>query len=567
MKTSANYLVQTLATGLVVLVLFAIVVFWPRFGVEMRLVAGLPAEARIVLISPSNLLPREAETSPDVTQASVARGELENYGALGVSGLGLVDYFLSMFPGGSRSGVFYEDENPHRWMYFDRPRGKLVLCEPDKQNRRLMTYYAGPEGLSDSSEVEVGRFVDPISADTYWTGIVYDRVLRRFYQIDTELGQVKVGPEVEVGTDLRPVQIGRQWNEQFYVTANWEPPRKMVPREGGQDDVSPRRPFEYAMPFTTREPQGFIPVIDASGRIDLLDTKTLELVRGAGYLPEPQTPYGYASSRPSQLLGFDVVAVGAGEGLPYIGLVACGLSRQGTSASVAVYDETGKQVSRADTVVGRHDPQVQRRAVPSAHAALWDVPWGPTLTILKYVLETIHPPLLTLASFWAVDHIEARAGHRALFLLPNSFVAMHRVQDKSGISWQYRGALWTMVPAFLLAGFLAWRVARDAAFLGLSRDVRRGWIIVTLAFSLPAYLTYRLTRPKVTMVTCGNCGRSRRPDGDRCHWCRSAWSVPELVPPAWRVLGGRAESAESAGESENAAPVPEQNPDSSVESM
>jgi hypothetical protein len=38
-------------------------------------------------------------------------------------------------------------------------------------------------------------------------------------------------------------------------------------------------------------------------------------------------------------------------------------------------------------------------------------------------------------------------------------------------------------------------------------------------------------------VTCPNCGRDRWVDREKCHHCGSPWLVPELVPPAWRVIG------------------------------
>ena len=73
--------------------------------------------------------------------------------------------------------------------------------------------------------------------------------------------------------------------------------------------------------------------------------------------------------------------------------------------------------------------------------------------------------------------------------------------------------------------------------MGLSKQERTLWTLGAFALGLPAYITYRLTRPKVTLVTCANCGKSRRPDMDKCHRCGSPWVVPELTPPAWRVLG------------------------------
>jgi hypothetical protein len=99
-------------------------------------------------------------------------------------------------------------------------------------------------------------------------------------------------------------------------------------------------------------------------------------------------------------------------------------------------------------------------------------------------------------------------------------------------------ALLLMTPATLLALWLAARILRDASTLGLSKNVRRFWVIAALTFGLTGYITYRLTRPKVSLVTCVNCGKPRRTDTGICHRCGSKWDVPELTPPAWRVLNG-----------------------------
>jgi hypothetical protein len=144
---------------------------------------------------------------------------------------------------------------------------------------------------------------------------------------------------------------------------------------------------------------------------------------------------------------------------------------------------------------------------------------------------------------------------------------MHRDQVRLGIAMQLFGALWVMLPAIGLAIFLAWRVVRDAAAVGLSSNARSLWLLGTLSFGLPAYITYRMTRPTAALVTCATCGRPRRPDMERCHLCNSAWEVPESVPPAWRVLDGGRESSVPPAESEESSDAGEQKTDSSVESM
>jgi hypothetical protein len=157
------------------------------------------------------------------------------------------------------------------------------------------------------------------------------------------------------------------------------------------------------------------------------------------------------------------------------------------------------------------------------------------LTITKYVLENLHPPVLSVASYFTADSIEAASGHKALFILPNSFIGMAGRNIAGNFAERFIYALLIILPSIILSIFLVWRINKDAVIVGLSKNERLLWITGTIAFGLVAYITYRLTRPKETLVTCQNCGKPRRPDMDICHHCNSKWHVPELTPPLWRV--------------------------------
>lgn len=564
MKTSANYAIKVLTTGFVVLLLSAVVLFCGRFLTELRLAVGMPEDGTQVGISPSGLLPDAIEHDPNAERRSVASANFDV--EVQLRGLGLVDYLISKSPEGRRSDVFhYEDEED--WMCFDRVTGQIVFRWKDEQAKRVVTYYVGPEGISDSPAAEHGRFIDPMVTRSWSAYFVYDASLRRFFSIDRRAPSVRMGPQMEGGRAVQPVRIGS--GESFEgMHQSWQPPMRRVPREKEADDPRQRYDYEFTLKFGVGDPSGYVPVVDASGRIDLLDGQTLDLVRGKGSLPAPRTLYGQGLPQPSQLLDYGVQLVGVGRNpAEYVGMVVSSLSRQGTSMTLAVYDSSGRQIRDAETICGYDDRRGKSRDVPSAKAALFGVPWGPALTMFKYLLENVHPPALSVASFFTANDFEASASHRTLFLLPNSFAAMHRDQIRQGIVSQFFSALWTLFPALLLAVFLAWRVVRDAAVVGLSSNARAGWIIGTLAFGLPAYITYRLTRPKAALVTCANCGRPRRPDMDRCHRCNSPWHVPELIPPTWTVLDGSVRKAEEASALEKESTEPEQKSDSSVESM
>jgi len=92
-----------------------------------------------------------------------------------------------------------------------------------------------------------------------------------------------------------------------------------------------------------------------------------------------------------------------------------------------------------------------------------------------------------------------------------------------------------LLPALAISGFLSRWVVRDAAVMGMSRRTR--WLVGvgTFAFGLPGYVTYWLTRPRIALALCRNCGQGRRVDREVCHHCGSHWDVPVLGPPAWRV--------------------------------
>jgi hypothetical protein len=225
----------------------------------------------------------------------------------------------------------------------------------------------------------------------------------------------------------------------------------------------------------------------------------------------------------------------------YLGMFAASLFRDGTALALAVFDENGKLIKREDTeatVYIRDSYGSRARNIPSSKAFFFGAPWSPALTIGKFLAENLHPPILSVASYFTASAFEAASGHRALFFLPNSFIAMMGRERSENFAERFMSALWFILPSIILAIWLAWRVNKDAVVVGLSENARAYWIIGTLAFGLTAYITYRLTRPKITLVTCPNCGKMRRPDMAKCHRCKSDWHIPELIPPAWRVLKG-----------------------------
>ena len=166
---------------------------------------------------------------------------------------------------------------------------------------------------------------------------------------------------------------------------------------------------------------------------------------------------------------------------------------------------------------------------------LWR-PGGYALAVSRYILENLQAPILGITSFLTASSFEATAGHRALFILPESYVGWFGRERGDAVMLRFFVAILIISPSIILSLLLAWRVKKNSLAVGLSKRARRWWFWSTIAFGLSVYISYRLTRPKEALVTCINCGRLRRPDMDNCHLCGSGWVVLELTPPDWRVV-------------------------------
>jgi len=555
-KPDSNRLMTIISTGFITLVLLAIPLYFVRYLCDGSLATKLDADATV---SPSGLLPPEIENDPNVDNHSEAYSRTNFrysyrdivYNILGGSryyklrdcfkaspfvleNLGIIEYFRSRERG---TRLMYSPKQYRRLMYLthlDKIKEQLIYRRmitdtwDDRytwQWKEVTEIYAGPEGVSKDQN-NVGRFSSPIiflgigdyhhHFPSYPLCLVYDKHSRCFYDIDFENQTVRKGPNLP-DYIIHPFDIGLFAKSDISYTGFTRP-----------------RGYRLQPPITDYIRISYLPIVDELGQINLLDPNKLEFHGLAGYLPHPKTLFGRASAKPIDLFDYDMgfVAIAPYDENHtyrnfspysktkgnYLGLVAGSLSRQGMWTSVAVFDKDGKKIKGADS-----------------KSTFLDVPGGPVLTITKYIFESLHPPVLTLASYFTAYSFDARSAHRAMFLMPNSFVAMARDYE-GNIFYMFLLVLLLMLPSILFTSLLGWWIARDAAIIGLSKNASRIWLAGTLVFGLPAYITYRLTRPKVTLVTCANCGKPRRPDMEKCHHCGSKWDVPELTPPAWRVL-------------------------------
>jgi len=560
MKSLLNHPIKVLATGFVVLLLLSLLLFWCRWLYEINLYDIMPRESRYVTITPSGLVPPELENDPNVHTHSCAQAWIHDGEHL-FTVLGIGDYFKARIQERHHSNIYYlhkdKDDESWSWLYFDEKIGKIVCFYTDREKLpdntmrlKKIQLYVGPEGVSDIPDKKLGRFICPIvDKDGPWWSLLtlYDKKLRCFFKINLKEKTVTKGPELDKDDTHKPVQIGRIDKNSSLLSLYWKAPCLKSPDENSNN----------LKPIVERDYPGYknqyLLVLDETGRIDLLDRETLEFTGTAGYLPVPESLFpSKRAVTPKDLLAYEVLPLALNTDHKYRGMFAANVSREGTSTTLAVFDEEGKLIRQKNTDF-TDAQRYHGRPISTSKAVFWEVPWAPTLTISKYLLENLHPPILSLASYAMADSIEAAAGHRALFILPNSFIAMKGRDIRSNMTERFFTALLIILPSIILSIFLAWRVSVNATVVGLSENARIFWILTSICFGLAAYITYRLTRPEITLVTCANCGKLRRPDMEKCHRCGSKWYVPELIPPTWRVLD-REEQVP------NSSPAPEAEP-------
>jgi hypothetical protein len=465
---------------------------------------------------------------------------------------------LARMPYDINERVYYWFQDQSNYLYLDNRSGLLVYRFERIEKAptvELVTksseLFAGPNGVSITAESSLGRFYDPLigvarNSNTDRFGL-YDRKYRRFYLVDFIEEVVKGGLQLEEADSREPIAIGTICVRGVYNTGGmWSSPRI---RNAANDAWVDKELF---LPGDSQSERGricttedwtctYIPVLGKTGRIFIYNSKEQTLT-SAGYLPKPEslflTGLDNKIARPKDVLAYKVLPVYAILRLPddlnkppekvdvkYLGMNVSCISREGAAMAAAVFGPNGMPVYCGDT---------RYEQVSTARAIYSDSPGAPLVTTILFLIENLQPLVFQAAAYFCGDCIEASAGHRALFILPNSFV---------GMLGRYKGTHFDrevflpqlMGPSLILSLWLAVRVRKDATLVGLSRRAKSWWVAGTIAFGLPAYITYRLTRHKEVLVTCQNCGRMRRPDMQTCHHCGSKWEMPELTPPNWRI--------------------------------
>jgi hypothetical protein len=553
MNSQKRATINVLATGVIVVVLMSVGLFWARWICAINRADLLPeADRKAVVPLPPSLSWTQAGEDPNTPRAQrYVKAVMPHPPSLAyLIGLGAPQYVTQYMPGGSCSRVYQWNRKPRSLtsVYYDPSLGLIV-------RQGAENYYAGPDGIGKQPDEKLGRFHWPVADRfVFQPQIVYDRVLRRFFAIEWSEQEVRRGPELRPNETHEPVQIRMLGRNAAYI--DFVPPPE--PR-----DVQENKSILLGAFFSTGDR---LLVLDASGRIDLLNSETLELVGPAGRLAGPTPLFGSPRlARPEDVISYAVFPIGISrdntrQDRAYAGCAVATISREALGLRLDVYDANGRSLGDDDMsfrpyVETASDKITRGHAIPSTKAAYSYLPGAEVLTLAKFSLEGLHPPVFLLASYLAGPSLEAGAGYRSLLLLPDSFVAMSARDTHAGRIGRASRAILLALPAFLLSLLLAWRVAHNGARLGLSKNTRMAWVAGTVGFGLPAYITYRLTRSRVMLVTCANCGMGRRPDREKCQRCGSPWAVPELVPPAWRVLGEQEPTEESApAEARQASP-------------
>jgi hypothetical protein len=550
MNTRRHNLANILASGILVVVLLSLGLFWMRWFISLEREVLLRQSARRVTLDLSRLAEPARQPDPNEAVYWMIEARMPDSPPT-FGGLGIGQYLETRLrPEWPIYGWDPQARAGTCWRY-DSVTGQMIYQgqeafqrEDGTSGMRDFSYYAGPEGVAETPDEHLGQFLAPVSDRfSLRPQVLYDRAVRRFFVIDWFRRTVRKGPELPADGGHEPVQIRR-------VVRGFSRAGLISPLASRKTN-QPHKGLLMGSYLANR-----VLVLDASGRIDLLDPETLTIVGVAGRLESPPPLFGTPRlARPEDVIAYEACPFSLGSSDQdmkiYGGCAVATILRDGTALRLDVYDANGRHIDRNDTRVAKYEMVDRQRirspdSLPSGEAAYSYLPGAQLLTVAKFTLENLHPPMLLLSTYLAASHLDARSGYRSIFLLPDSFVAMQARDMDAGVIARPVRAFVFAGPAFLLALLLAVFVGRDGRRLGLSKNARTAWTIGTIVFGLPAYLTYRLTRPCVTLVTCANCGVGRRPDLDRCQHCGSPWVVPELTPPAWRVLGEPEQAEENS---------------------
>ena len=541
MQRPGGYLVRAVSVGLVSVTLFSVGIFLAR---------GLIEGGRGVFIWPYALRHRARPTIKTTALIPEYEGEEKSrmysratlYSGDNILGghFGLFDDVEDARSEFLDNHVVYASRGEA--VYFDAGLGVFVYVQTSGRRSRwwgppgrkaAVVGYAGRSGVADEVG-ELERFSERPAAGVVLGEpndppglVVFDAEQERLVRYDFAGSSVTLGPEpnsdkvssvIQIG-DLRARVKRTGPREHALVRVDWCPP--MVSRPVDTRDAI--MPMELDYSHTVPWGAGFVPVLLADGTVHRVNVATLEFGGVLGRLPAPNRR---AVSKVSR--GGDPGELGDYEALPlfvdgeYRGLITGSMVWPEYRLGLAVFDKQGELV---------------QESLADLRGESLDEPGGALTVFVEYLLDNFNAPLATIAGAVFGGGADSDGGPRALFVSANSLLGRWRLNHPEEPYGEKALIFFLlMLPGVLLSGLLARRVGRDGRQVGLSRRVRRWWVVATMLLGLPGYVTYRLTRPGVVQVSCQNCGRLRRPDFARCQHCRSGWEVAELAAPSWRMV-------------------------------
>ena len=522
-------------TGIVVTILWVIVIFW------IRSIPQTIAQAYVrqtVELRPTGLFPDELEKNEPVSRR---RSRLES----GLNGLSPTtalgfwdrDSHERLFNTNTESKTrryYGTDRTGREQLVFDRERGvwTLVFLTCDKDEERSWTKtvasYAGPKGMSLQSAANLGRFQLGRSVSYYpYTGrevVFYDGQLRQLFRLDFNTGTVTAGTILPEGESVVQMGPALQKNPELIGGLRLTRPQKLI---------SPEEVNDYDPKDVLVEPQdrdgnlgsfawlggdvrvgathGQHLVLTSAGEIYKIDPQTAQLETAIDRLPKLGS-----GDTINELLAYTVLPVSIDH--DFAGIVVAAASR-----------DTKRFHLRA-TAQGKETIVATNRTFHPENRLLL----SPFL--MMRAAEGLHPLGLSVLSRWLAPRVEALAGYRALFIVPNSGAIQAYLDPHNDALAKQIGFFLGVVPQLILGLLIGSWLRRETRNRGLKPSVCKGWLLAGIILGVPAYITYQLTRLRLPLITCNNCGQGRRADQDHCHHCKSSWENTGDQVPTWRVL-------------------------------
>ncbi|MBN2378094.1 MAG: zinc ribbon domain-containing protein [Sedimentisphaerales bacterium] len=560
MKLKNNYFIKIITVGLITLTAYLILLGLAQRTLKIITYETILRYARLneaLTFTPSQLTP-DLDSEPNLATPSRLRAEIGE-GAF-LAGFAAIDFlFNNQWPNVHRTYKKVSSYNEHTketeirnelssLIYYDNSLKLFVYTSLTQQNNSA---YAGPNGIAKSPDKKLGTFQNPLSYCRNLTPqlFVFNTNHSRFFRFNFDSMEFTQGPKlppnqscVRVGDfhDRHSIYISwRSPTTEKYVdqSSNFYPTIRRSPSSRLPDKVLHEVNMEHNLQIVdcNFDNADFIPILQQNTRVSKLDPVSLTITDQLGFLEEK------SSTSMDDILAYDLnFFFRDGQ---YLGMAAAHLNRNARKAMLILFNKDGSVMKIPPEKTARDIFKTDKKlfinrtgyARVNIFSIIDDQPGGPLILTIQYLLDNLHPPLLSLASCIRPNHFDAHTSECTILFTPNSLAAnFNRYENINRFEEVFAIFLFHGL-ALTFGAFLAWRIVRDARQLGLSRQSRKFWIIAAVTLGLPAYITYRLTRPAITRVTCPNCGRLRRPDQPNCANCNAPWLLPDLIPPTWKV--------------------------------